>query len=415
MVSTVPTPVLSDAALLHPGAGLRLDISACAPRRVRAGNCTRCADSCPADVIRFDATGPVVSDDCVGCGRCVVACDMGALSLERIPDVDALPAGLEAVECSRVPLVERMREAAEVPCFGALDAAWLIAAHQRYGDGPVLLDRGHCAGCPSAAVAGPAQEAALEYARDLLESMGVAPSRLPRVCMVELPSSSIAAVRAPAVSLSRRAFFGRIGLVAGRQANARLTATQAAEVRPPVGVPTRPSLARLRLLSTLAGLASERNLPMPFGVFRSARVDSTCCDRGLCAAVCPTTALVREQDGHQLRITFSALACIDCGACVTACPEAAIRLDECMDEGWRETDTLRKVDSRECVRCGQFFIGGDELAECPTCAKSTELARDVFRLRFPAPASAMADVNHPEPLTKGRTVVLKGGAFDETA
>ena len=45
--------------------------------------CGKCVDACPVSAIKIEKEKAVVSDDCVECGACVGECPNGAISLPR--------------------------------------------------------------------------------------------------------------------------------------------------------------------------------------------------------------------------------------------------------------------------------------------------------------------------------------------
>lgn len=392
--------------------------------RYRGAGCVACAEACPAEAMGLAEITLEVSDACTGCGRCVAACPMGALAIDGFSDVGAAQGepGPPSVECWRVPTRDRAEGAVAVPCLGGIDAAWLIERHRTPGDGPVLMDRGWCAACPSGGCEQPAA-AAVAQARGLLETMGVPPSRLPRIRTAALPLAVAPQADAHAdseIRISRRAFFGRLTRGAG-EAVAPLLPAQAVAADPRLARPPRRSRARSRLLAACIELSRARGLPMPYTLFRRASAAAACCSRGVCAAVCPTGALfTRAPEGGAARRAppgaaggfippepdetaqervFNAVDCIACGACLSACPESASQLDERMDEGWRSEAVLWRLAVRECEECGASFTAREGETLCDPCGKSRRLARDMFRQFFVRPARE--DDNHQQITTQG--------------
>jgi len=389
------TPSSEAWRTLHKPSGLCFEADQCLPMRYRGAGCAACAEACPAEAMALAQATPDVSDACTGCGRCVAACPMGALAIEGFSDGGTTQGepGPLSVECWRVPARDRAKGAAAVPCLGGIDAAWLIERHRETGDGPLLVDRGWCASCPSGGCQTPAA-AAVDQARGLLEAMGVPPSRLPRIRTALLP---FAVARADAhadgeIGISRRAFFGRLARGAGEAVLPPLPATAP---DPRLARPPRSSRARARLLAACIALSRARELPLPHALFRRASASAACCGRGVCAAVCPTGALsIRAQEENSqetaMERVFSAADCIACGACVSACPENASRLDEGMDEIWRGEAVLWRRALRECADCGASFIAREGETRCDPCGKSRQLAHDLFRQFFNRPAREAA-------------------------
>lgn len=392
---------------LHKQSGLSFEADQCLPMRYRGAGCTACAAACPAEAIALVQATPDVSDACTGCGRCVAACPMGALAINGFSDVRAAQTEPGLVECWRVPAGNRAKGAVAVPCLGGVDAAWLIERHRNTGDGPVLMDRGWCAACPSGGCEQPAA-AAVAQAGGLLETMGVPPSRLPRIETVALPPTVVPQANAQAdneIRISRRAFFERLARGTG-EAVVPLLPAQAGAINPRLARPPRRSRARLRLLAACIELSRERGLPMPYTLFRRASAAATCCNRGVCTAVCPTGALyTRAPDETAQERVFNAVDCIACGACLSACPESASQLDERMDEGWRSEAVLWRLAVRECEECGAVFTGREEESLCDPCHKSKNLARNMFQQFFSRPiqTSAVAPSNR-EHINKPRRI-----------
>lgn len=86
--------------------------------------------------------------------------------------------------------------------------------------------------------------------------------------------------------------------------------------------------------------------PTPFPLHPRAtsgtpKIVSPCRHCDLCAAACPTAALVLTRDGGR-RLRFFAGRCIGCARCVDACPEQALHFTS-------ETPTYRLTDETDAA------------------------------------------------------------------
>lgn len=468
-LATAPS-VPTDWRALDQGRALRFDADACLPMRHRGDGCSRCESVCPVSAIVLEPAGPRVAEGCTGCGRCAADCPMGALALPGFelsdfaltdvesPDLKAQGAEVAArrteqgepasagsvpeertgrggsrgadepplrFECARVARGDLEAATAVVPCLGGLDAAVLIRAHGGRGIGPVLVDRGLCADCPSGGRDAPPVGQALAQARDLLESMGVALPRLPRL---ERGPAVRPVPEAGPAHAARRGFLAALVRGSGRAASRAVrgerlvSATQAGDAVPDalrLARQARPSRARLELLAACLAVSRRSALPMPFTLFRSVCSSGACCDSGVCCATCPTGALFRREapaaafprvpeggggraqaglaaevgpdavsgsnpddtatTAPAVELVFDALRCIDCGACVRACPESALAMVARSDDGWRAPEVVRRFGRMCCTRCGDAFTAVGGATECDPCAKSSTLVRDAFR------------------------------------
>jgi Fe-S-cluster-containing hydrogenase component 2 len=115
---------------------------------------------------------------------------------------------------------------------------------------------------------------------------------------------------------------------------------------------------------------------------------------GLCAAICPTGALRRNESDDAISLQFDATGCITCGLCQSVCKNKALSL-------WPEGDgtvrnsvaTLVKRRAVTCVSCGDNFVSAGDEQSCPYCRKTLTLMHELSSLRFGPPHLRECDSN----------------------
>ncbi|MBI3935696.1 MAG: 4Fe-4S binding protein [Betaproteobacteria bacterium] len=388
--SRIPPPAFRP---LRPQSAVAFDPVRCLRLRSRYSDCERCAEACPAKVLRVTGAAIELGADCLRCGRCSAVCPTGALQTAGFavnPRRAAAGTTPLYVDCWKVPASDSARDAVRVPCLGGIAVHQLLQWHAA-AEGRViaLVDRGWCSRCRAGRGARhPAQEA-LDAARALLAELGVAECALPRFESLPPPRTQMP-VEIPqpvaAQSLSRREFFAGITRRAAR-AIAPVTAGQPEED----ARSRRARLARIettarsRLLAEAAALGARRGRPLPAELFPALRVSDACRDHQVCAAACPTGALhvYRGADGA-VGTAFDARRCIACGDCTRACPEQALTLMPQGDgEVPRGATALRRCTLRECRDCGHEFVDSGSSEICASCRKTRSVARSSFLQLFP--------------------------------
>ena len=389
-----------DSVHLRPDRALTHVEGACLPLRSTLGQCRRCAEACPVGALSVSPERVALSEACIGCGRCVAACPTEALSL---PEIDAarsreVATGVLRVECRKVPDALLAPNTLVLPCTGALTVGDVLARAAK-GSAVQVIDRGWCSGCPanhgvaSADVSHPA-EAVIEEAKLWLDAVGadIAPS----VSLEPLPRSAQRANEPPpsAVDDGAEPQFGRRALFRG--AFSARPDRERSSIRPmgSGGRAAYPAVARLpspereRRLGALGALAARSGLPVPPEAYPNLHVDSRCCDRRMCIALCPTGALRIAERTGEAELVFASERCINCGACVRACPEGALHLSQF---GGSPTPRVLVRHTRlACVSCGEIFTPTrDQLASpgtaiCQTCQKAQRFTEEAMRELFGA-------------------------------
>lgn len=384
--SRAPTSTIEDRhRLIGPEARLRVDASACSPVRYAGGQeCSLCLPACPVHAVEMQAAGPALRAECIGCGQCRAACPTGALDVDgfALPNELALQAGDAVfVDCWRVPFPESPRRALRVPCLAGVGTGWLLALFELaagQGERPIiLLDRGGCGDC--AAGAGMAGlRATLDEAARLLAACGVGRDVLPRLAALPLPGRRLEPgipTSAGETRIDRRSFFR--GFVGGLARGAEQVAAASAGKDEPLALRNHATpLERMRIVTALTAIAGRHGRAIPAQALPKISLGE-CSAHGVCAKVCPTRALVREEAGDAVELKFFAARCIACGQCARSCPDRAI--DIAAEGGDAAVDVLARWQVRDCQVCGQAFVAATGVT-CPACNKHQQLYKGMTAL-----------------------------------
>jgi ferredoxin len=322
---------------------LAFDELLCAHTRAGQSGCTRCLDICPTSAIQ--PAGEHVEIDpyaCAGCGACASLCPSGAITYDA-PPVEALIARM------RVMVDTYIAAGGNAPRLLVHDedhGGEMIRLAARFGRGlpadviplsvPALSTFGHTE-ILAALVAGygdinillsPRSERdPLAYQISLAEALGA--SGRVRLCDVDTPD-----------------------------ALSDLLYDQTAEplsVEPTLTMGSRRQITRTAAKALNADVQTPIALPdgAPYG---AVLVDTDACTLCLsCVSLCPSGALVDNEDMPQLR--FQEDACLQCGICATACPESAITLEPRMDlsDAALKQQVLNEEEPFCCIECGAAF------------------------------------------------------------
>lgn len=381
----VSTPLTTAPTTPHWTAGARIefDAASCLAVRFDGYACDLCASACPVKAIGRAGEIPSLQGECIGCGQCAVQCPSGALRTEGF----GLPAQIDSaaaeicIDCWCVPFDASPEGSLRVPCTGGIGLGWLLALCEKAGDRPVhILDRGRCGECPAGAgVTG--LRATLTEARTLLFQSGVPMEVLPSITFspTKATLSRTIPLSANEVRMGRRSFFrGLMGGIA-RGADQVAALRRPVEDDPIVLRQTAQSVDRLRAVTALTTIATRHGRDVPGQALPQLSVGD-CSAHGICARVCPTGALVREESDDSAELQFFAARCIACGQCAATCPDKAIRVAP--TGGNAAYEVLARWAARTCRECEQTFFGagGDT---CPACAKNQQLMQGVAALFQP--------------------------------
>jgi ferredoxin len=352
----------------------------CKRVRFRQSECRRCVDVCPEHAITLDS-GPTINECCSQCGLCVNVCPTEVFQetspkdahlLERIKALlDRVPASTTNktrffIHCQEAE--QPHEHSCRVTCLGNLNENVMLGANLM-GLDEMVLAKGSCAQCHLAqgqALLLNAMEAfsALQHNMDL---------RAFTLHLVEKPKDKACEER-----LSRRRLFSRISENVREKAGVDpLPASNVTSSAPDPSVENRhdkrASVKRAVLRDLLCELPSSRvsspQHSLPWGIMK---VDEeNCIGCGICVAVCPTGALVKEYAENQLVRYYNSALCSSCALCEEACPQKVIRFEETTHIGDFVEDNTRvvaRVDLNACMICGEI-IPVKEGKICTTCQK----------------------------------------------
>lgn len=372
----------SDAGMEMVDSRLQVAAAACLQERFPDYACGLCAEACPAQAIRLQpGHAPAIAAHCLGCGQCAAACPGAALRAEGFALPEAPPKEVTEIriDCWRVPQGESDPQALRVPCLAGLDAGWLAALFDRCGERPIhLLDRGGCANCPAGAGM-VALRATLAEVRMHLFEAGAAMENLPALTFMPSRIDFAAGIPLPEAErrMGRRAFFRGLAGALARGAEAAGGAREAAE---PIVLRNKGEpLGRLRLVTALENIARRHGRSLPARALPRLSLGE-CAGHGVCAGVCPTGALQRQERGDEAEITFFAARCIACGQCARSCPDGALRLQP--SGGSTAVEVLARWRAKTCPGCGEPYFGAGG-ASCPACQKRDRLSRGMAALFGP--------------------------------
>lgn len=357
---------------LHPA---RASISS--PACLRTGKpyvpCTVCADYCPVKAISVGARAATISEDCLGCGLCSVACPTGAIDVVGF-DAPLGTGGPIHIECSRVPAGLLEADSWVVPCVGGLTISDLAAAAEKQGDDAsiALVDRGLCDGCAIAGGQNKVAEACTKFSAILerIESDAIHLERIDR--QIAPAEARPPGSRPPS---SRRAFL--------RSFIAPPRAKRPVDIR--------------QERATIARLAARANHVLDASFYPTINVSEDCRDHGVCAASCPTGALRRETSGASdeiHRLAFDPTQCVSCRRCAEVCPGQALTFTA---SGAKQMQSgavvLRETQLSVCPRCDEAYVLDDVAQDCcPACRKNQSLFADLFSARRRPPVVSESDI-----------------------
>lgn len=360
--------------------GLSIRSGLCKRVRFRQSDCRHCVDICPEHAIEL-SLGPSINDKCTQCGLCINVCPTEVFSNAKSTDVylleeiHALTANHTLSE-DKKSLHIHCQEADshhkgsyKVACLGNLTENVMLGAGLS-GIDEMVLAKGECTKCRMAQGEKLLSNAMLTF-RALQRRLGLESFTL----RIEDRSKD----KKSPEKLSRREFFSRIVENVKERTETDIRTAVPSNLHQHVNEdinqqPKQPSTRRalLRELlheqtpTTQADILTEH---LPWGIMQ---VDEeNCIGCGICVAVCPTGALIKEYEESQLVRTYNSALCTSCSLCQEACPQQVIDFTEATNLREMVEDNPRvvaRIDLNACLICGEI-IPVKEGTICTTCEK----------------------------------------------
>jgi ferredoxin len=361
------------SALDH--SALVLNMERCLHSQDRFSGCQACFEICPVSAIMPGKPPSLNPEKCAKCMACLMACPVGAYSADD--EVTTLLAAAKRLEggplellCERNPRPTLGASKADTAirikgCLAGLGSgAYLVLAV--LGHEHILVRTDACSACEWASLPGQV-EAQVSHARQVLEGWGK-DSSLACVSGLESPVERPfwEAANPP---LSRRDIFQ----TAVRQG--RATLARAVDEWGTSPSDRQPGRDRLRIQNAL------KHLPAPQPArpgslkgmdFAWVSVSEACTACGVCARICPTSALQFGKYAGEtaFQLTFQAAKCVGCDMCMHVCGPAAMNIDH--DPTFarifsQENVIIRAGGLIKCKKCGAPTVALPGVELCPLC------------------------------------------------
>lgn len=320
-----------------------LDPLLCAHSRAGQTGCTRCLDACPTGAILPDGDSVKVDPMvCAGCGACSALCPSGAITYDA-PPVEVL--------------FRRIRTLAEAYFAAGGEAPRLLVHDRDHGAEMISFAARHARGLPSDVIPIGVEALAGVGHAEVLAALAAGFTRVEWLLSPLSDRDVIGREHALAVALSDPDRLGVLDIADPEALSDHLYATRTAPrpLNPILPMGSRRQITRLAV-KALHPEATDP-IPLPVGApYGAVLVDTEACTLCLsCVSLCPSGALLDNEDAPQLR--FQEDACLQCGICATICPETAITLEPRFDptDAALSSRVLNEEEPFACVECGALF------------------------------------------------------------
>ncbi|MCF6273534.1 MAG: 4Fe-4S binding protein [Rhodobacteraceae bacterium] len=320
-----------------------LDPHICAHSRAGITGCSNCIDTCETGAILAD--GDHVSIDpliCAGCGGCATVCPSGAIA-HAAPDFGYLLKRL-------VSMADAYREAGG-------KAPRLLVHDTDFGTEMISLSARFGRGLPADVIPLEVESLAGFGHAEMLAALGCGFAAVDILLTPKTERPLLENALELALAISNNAAIRLLDLADPEALSDALYGQQVAKPAAPIlPIGNRRQVTRLAA-KALHGSTADTPVPLPGGApYGAVVVDPDKCTLCLsCVSLCPSGALLDNEDSPQLR--FQEDACLQCGICIGACPETAIQLKPQLDlsDAALSQRVLHEEEPFGCISCGALF------------------------------------------------------------
>lgn len=329
-----------------------IDPERCVQSNFNQASCHACVSACPKDawILNEESLG-LDTEACDGCGLCIPVCPPGALHMEFpwvIRHFGGKPLALFSCEQSSVKESNR-----NMPCVHSLGIRQLIVMHT-IGINNLLIAHGDCRNCPSNPPTPLVQR--IEQLNKLLAGRHLTPMKL-----LTYSNSVWEKIHAQEEVISRGTLIKRRSFLWGS------TATDSIRQQMYIFDPlNRKECQTVPPAALLPEPQSDADCSWPWAPQFEPQ-DCIGCDA--CIHLCPTGALLYEQDDTKQVYVVHAKACNGCMICADVCDTNAIQPKPWAAISHQSIPLLEK----QCATCGNPYhlpvvntLSAN--SECPVCS-----------------------------------------------
>ncbi len=339
--------------------------------------CEACIDACPVKAIKPGKPPELDRDLCVDCFACLPTCPSGAFTADDIAGnvlncASRLRTGRLELICERQADKDRgFPDYAAIQIQGCLAGLGTGAylALVALGIEQVVIRMDPCGECELNSLK-PRIVQQIDQARRLLESWGLEESVSGYESMDPEDGTKRPVWGANTPPISRRDFFNSLtgqGLAAKVK---ELNPSEPAKYKP------LPNKDRRRTGLSIAHLLQNRLYQHDTSLeglgYFEVSVSDQCEACGVCAKVCPTSAIeFRTEDQALFLLTFRPQNCTGCGACLKICRSEAIQLNSATSFeaifGGKEKRILKYGQLTRCQDCNILIASRPNVKYCSLC------------------------------------------------